>query len=63
MKTTILRLPEGLHEKVRDAAAEDDMTVAEWIREVLRDEFEEEEPEPDEDGKSEGDETDEPEGK
>ena len=54
MARIVLRLPDGLLVKVQAAAQEEDKLPTEWVRDLLREAFEDEE-EPDEEARDESD--------
>jgi len=49
MARYVLRLPESLAEKVEKAAQEEDKLPTEWVRDLLREAFEDQETEDSED--------------
>ncbi len=57
MRKLVIRLPDGLYGKLEEAAGEEDMLPADWVRSVLRETFEAEEDQ--EEGEDEGESEDE----
>ena len=45
MTRLVLKLPDGLAKKVAEAAEEDDMLPTEWVRDLIRTAFEDEDEE------------------